>query len=197
MLQNTVSKINHKVLEGKWQINNKNISLSDKIIQEHQYQLYSEDHECYLAMVGVQAIIPKDKHNKLCRNIIIEIDIPVLRQHPEVGNYVMARLQDVARVLSKAYKPGITTLNQRVTTDCYENKLITIYREIQQEYLNQEGFTKLITYTHDINKTKPHLCNIMTQPLLRRVPNNSPDQSNNNSEDIVLNTYNRQRSHTL
>ena len=192
ILQNTLSKINHSVLDGRWQPNINHISLKDKVIQEHQYQLYSEDHECYIVMVGVQVIISKYKHDMLCKNIVIEIDMPVPRQYKEMSNYALARLQDAAKVLSKAYKPGITILSQRVTHNCYKNKLITILKEIQQEYLIQEGFTRLITYTHqhEVPRITPHLSNILHHTLQRRVANNLPDQGNV-SKDIITDIYNR------
>ena len=141
---NTDIKTRHRTVEV-WSIEGNNSRMTNKEGYEHQLEAYSCDHQCYILMIGIRSAYRRPVHTRLCRYILVEIDLPFNTEiNLPLGTSAYRQALDIVNYLMANYKRGHTTLDYWEGPKVGLYKITYYYKRHQEALPPQPGHQRIL-----------------------------------------------------
>ena len=94
---------------------------------QHSLKVYVHDMENYVINTGVQMLLPKQPHDVMCANALLEIDVPIRTDAPSnLKEFTETILHQVVQMTQNLDPIGISVVDQRETRSLTETKVKVI-----------------------------------------------------------------------
>ena len=146
MQHNVDIKIRHRKWSGE---NEANTQVTAMKIFEHSYELFSHQLDDYLVHCAVQVYLPKGPHERQCRFVTMEVDMPIRQETPQtIRGYTEKTLHDIIGIAQNIYPKGISVIDQRERIFVIETKIKIIIGTPRGDIPREPGWVRKETHYH-------------------------------------------------
>lgn len=125
----------------------------NKKILEQSLAVYSHDWKDYLFILGIQTILQKKPHKELCKDAMIEVDIPIRKNaHNDVRRQADKAILDIWQTAQIVYPNGVTIVDQRESEAIIETRVKVLIGRAHG-IPREPDWQRKITFNHGLSKS--------------------------------------------